>query len=587
MKRKFSQLNITNEQHLIIDAKVNPGEIILVNALGGTGKTTTLCQWSILQIEKSDGKSPFPIPRMLYVVYNKKMQEEARKKFPYVVDVHTVDSLVKKHEIVNICHEHAKFDVKHCVESIKEHDEDVYKILVSEITTSERLGFFADAKKTIECFALSFDNDIEFHHLRCKIDLPHSMKKFILKLAHVLFQMMMKKQLSCSWNIGEKIMAITKVQLLYDVLLVDESQDLNPAMIGIIMNQLAHAGIIFVGDKNQHIYQFKKCVNVFNDNVLGRFCNVSNTLIQRFALTKSFRFGSNIAASANVVLRELKHNSDVIFGSSKRDHVVKCYNNNNDRNNAITIPEHQLLNTIKLVPGEKIGIIFRTNLELFKFFLRNKNHKFHLQSSVDVNRLNVFAKEYKLDKTTFIANFNNINSIDYSKDNSSTDNSMDNSSTDNSNCNLILKQMVIEHDGEIDTILEGFKKRIVTFLTTFIVLTTVHQCKGQEYHTVIMWKDLAYKHGSEIPPLIGNCVGGNNNVNNYSFEKREEKRNLRYVAVTRAISHLIICCPDFDPPANIAYVANISNSIANEIPSVKKQMSLAQGFANMACVIKL
>jgi hypothetical protein len=82
----------------------------------------------------------------------------------------------------------------------------------------------------------------------------------------------------------------------FAAIMFDEAQDANPVMLDIIMRQSARK--IWVGDRHQAIYQFNGAVNTIDD-LIGSGATV-------VPLTKSFRFGPNIADAGNRVL-DLKY----------------------------------------------------------------------------------------------------------------------------------------------------------------------------------------------------------------------------------------------------------------------------------------
>jgi len=88
-----------------------------------------------------------------------------------------------------------------------------------------------------------------------------------------------------------KLWELSEPRIPIDVILADESQDLYPVLVSIVEQQ-SHARRVFVGDDNQTIYGYLGCVNALDtvqaDNVAY--------------LTKSFRFGSDIADVANKIL---------------------------------------------------------------------------------------------------------------------------------------------------------------------------------------------------------------------------------------------------------------------------------------------
>lgn len=81
-----------------------------------------------------------------------------------------------------------------------------------------------------------------------------------------------------------------KLSTDYDLILIDEAQDLNPVTIGVIADQNIPA--IFVGDRHQHIYEF----NGAKDDGL---CSAADVELR---LTRSFRFDPAVAWIANKVV---------------------------------------------------------------------------------------------------------------------------------------------------------------------------------------------------------------------------------------------------------------------------------------------
>jgi hypothetical protein len=96
-----------------------------------------------------------------------------------------------------------------------------------------------------------------------------------------------------------KTFSLSGRALPFDVLLVDEAQDLDPVMLRIIDNS-AKAGVqvILVGDSNQQIYEWRGAVNA-----LATFS--ARPAVRTLRLTQSFRFGPEIAGQAQVMLSAL------------------------------------------------------------------------------------------------------------------------------------------------------------------------------------------------------------------------------------------------------------------------------------------
>lgn len=82
-----------------------------------------------------------------------------------------------------------------------------------------------------------------------------------------------------------------------DFILFDEAQDANPVMLAIVMGQVEHCQLVFVGDSQQAINEWMGAVNALADirKMDGNVCY----------LTQSFRFGQAIADVANGLLVRL------------------------------------------------------------------------------------------------------------------------------------------------------------------------------------------------------------------------------------------------------------------------------------------
>ena len=76
-------IDITNEQKRIIECDLVPGETLKVIAFAGTGKTTTLVEYTKAR----------PGMKFLYIAFNKSVQVEAQKKFPSNVTCRTSHAL--------------------------------------------------------------------------------------------------------------------------------------------------------------------------------------------------------------------------------------------------------------------------------------------------------------------------------------------------------------------------------------------------------------------------------------------------------------------------------------------------------------
>ncbi len=310
-------------------------------------------------------------------------------------------------------------------------------------------------------------------------------------MAQDMYNLMESGTLPCgSFDVAEKIMAQKETFVGCQTILVDESQDLNAPMVKTVLNQLDHAGVVFVGDPYQHIYQFKKCISIFAPSALKGLGSVKH-----MRLTESFRFGPVIAACANQILLEREDVETIgvrVMGKGSSHGEVDS-----------PVPaSHIFALADKLPKREKTAVLFRTNRELLSFFLKHEL-KFHVKGNVKKETLIRLNTLYQTNPGKFMRDWEE-------RDDEGSD-------------EVFLYELISEHQGDITDILEHLKTRNVQSRQTGIVLSTVHQSKGLEFHTVVMWGDTQRK-SKDNPPS-------------------EEERNIRYVAATRA-KHVLYVCED-------------------------------------------
>lgn len=91
----------------------------------------------------------------------------------------------------------------------------------------------------------------------------------------------------------------------YHVILLDEAQDCTDCQLDLFVTQQGHAARYVVGDLAQRLYTFRGVqVRTRESNTVGltALLGSGRPLTKRFELTRSFRFGENIARVANAML---------------------------------------------------------------------------------------------------------------------------------------------------------------------------------------------------------------------------------------------------------------------------------------------
>lgn len=103
--------------------------------------------------------------------------------------------------------------------------------------------------------------------------------------------------------------ALGRPRLPADIILLDEAQDANGVVLGVLADQPAQ--IVYVGDRHQQIYAWRGAVNAM-DAIAG---------CREVGLTQSFRFGDAIAEVATAVLATLGE-TRTIRGNPQRRSTV-------------------------------------------------------------------------------------------------------------------------------------------------------------------------------------------------------------------------------------------------------------------------
>lgn len=103
-----------------------------------------------------------------------------------------------------------------------------------------------------------------------------------------------------------KIWALSKPQLPYDAVILDEAQDTNPVTASVLEAQ-RKAQLLIIGDRHQSIYAFRG-----STNAMERFAALTEATV--YTMPRTWRFGARSAALANVLLDHFKNETTPIIG---------------------------------------------------------------------------------------------------------------------------------------------------------------------------------------------------------------------------------------------------------------------------------
>lgn len=481
---------LTKEQEEIINSDKLSFKI---NAVAGSGKTTTLLEYA-----KKNSHL-----KILYLAYNKSLQTSLQDKLKdynlpsmHISTIHSlaynkieaynytlahdlknqiIENLLIKHELT--INQKAYYPIPEYVALIKD--------LVNFYCNSSLIALDS---KLIESYKKQSE-------LGAKIlELINKNEKRVIEHLKTILSAMKNKIIDATHDFYLKMFYLNKkvsTNLPYDLILVDEAQDISDVMIGIVENQSCRR--IYVGDSFQQIYTFRFATNALNKIDLPSY-----------DLTQSFRFGDNYAKVLQNNLNSLYEiNSSKplkISGLEKTTLMGKNHIDFNKQFCVIARSTFGLIQQLVYFIHDKKKVYFEGGYNSYSFMNQTVYSIFYL-------------KQKKNDKITIdeIKDFETISELEqFAKD------------TKNQDYLNIIK--FINTYG--DNIFE-INKKIKEFLVTDknqadIIFTTTHKSKGLEYEQVIMADDFISK--KEIV----------NTKNKLSYLRVNEELNIYYVAATRA-----------------------------------------------------
>ena len=304
-----------DQQQAIIESDAKTKRVI---ACPGTGKTTTL-RW----LAESR-----PDDNILYLVFNKSAQEAARKVFPPNTTVKTFHGFAfqyegykwknhlgnmspadfleffnRRHILAGLAHNFMMFFLNSPEAKLEDAVEPFHEFL-----TPKQIELFDEFEEKIVEACRKVSTAWYNKQMKC----PHD---FYLKLFH---------------RSGELVRQLNK----YDLILVDESQDLNQLLMDAL--KLVVKPYVCVGDPKQSIYSFRYAVNAMEQ------LDLEHT----FPLQHSHRFGVSVAKLLSVFGQEAFGEPDfVIHGNPNEISQVFTYKH------------------LPILP--RAAMISRTNLALF------------------------------------------------------------------------------------------------------------------------------------------------------------------------------------------------------------------------------
>ncbi len=305
-KLRGSAVEPIDQQRVAVDLFLSGGNL-RIDAYAGAGKTTTL---RMLAESK-------PSPA-LYLAFNRSIATEARERFPAHVKCATTHSVAFRAVRRSLGYPEWKL-----VESLTPNLILEAFRLPEEITFHSGIvlgkrSYAAVLRDGLRLFLQSCDTFPSALHVprygaigRLGPEQFESFAKQVAEHLGYLWASMLERTqgLPLGHDGYLKLWALSNPQAQADYVMVDEAQDLNPVLLE-VLNRL-QCQIVYVGDAYQQIYEWRGAVNAM-DQVQTR---------QRCLLSQSFRFGSEIAAAATIVLRTLGAREPLQGSSLVRSHI--------------------------------------------------------------------------------------------------------------------------------------------------------------------------------------------------------------------------------------------------------------------------
>jgi F-box protein 18 (helicase) len=488
-------MQLTAEQLAVIDTN----EDLVINAVAGSGKTTTLIEYARSRPANS---------KILYLAFNKTVKTEAIQKFEKAglnnVKVETAHSLAFDHII--------KFSRFKMVPGYKSYEWcDILAIKSGDWLTDFIIG--SHVNKFISYFCNGTVDKIEKLNYASVITDPAAQKfvnnfyALIEKLTRKALAKMDKAEIGVTHDFYLKKFQLGNPALEYDYILFDEGQDASGAMLDVFLKQKAIK--VIVGDAHQQIYGWRYAINSLQ-RVNFPVHNLSN----------SFRFDDEIALVANKVLEWKKHlhlppATKIVGAGQRSDILTKATLGRTNLSllvNAISRWQH----------GEVKKIFFEGNINSYTFADEGA-------SLYDV--LNLYNGKPDKIKDKLIASMNSMRDLDdYIK--KTEDNSL-----------AVIAEVVKEFGNRLPALISELKSNhTVKKEEADMIFSTVHRCKGMEYDEVTLLND--FINEGKLKKYIEQS--GSDKIDEGNKDRLSEEVNILYVAVTRTKSNLIIP-PDINP----------------------------------------
>lgn len=518
-------MELTKEQYDIINSTGN----IKINAVAGSGKTTTIIEYA-----KARPKSS----KILYLAFNKSVKVEAAKKFIEKgidnVKVETAHSLAYKHIVY-------KNDYKVRPQGYK--TQEITELLGLEGNGEKHAEYIVanHINKFISYFCNSEKTKVQdLNYLEIVSDTKakefvSSFYDYIEKQTRMLLSKMDKGKIEITHDFYLKKFQLSNPKLNYDYILFDEGQDASAAMLDVFFKQKATK--VIVGDTHQQIYGWRFAIN-----------SLEKADFKTFNLSTSFRFSQDIANLAMGVLKwkkliELEAPFEITgkgIGEKIKTKTVIARTNLG-----------LLLKAIEYVTEKKNlkNIYFEGNISSYTYANEGA-------SLYDV--LSLYNNKHRLIKDKLIKEMKNIEELEEYID-----------KTEDVQLGMMV-EIVKEYGNKIPSIIKAIKEKHIDNddkENAEMIFSTVHRCKGMEYDTIQIVNDFVSEE--KLEKRVTDIKRDDLN-----FGKLNEEINLLYVAITRTKNSIHIpetLIPVDFPASKQIHIMRVAKEEEKQHSTIQKQ----------------
>ncbi|EPI4776202.1 3'-5' exonuclease [Vibrio alginolyticus] len=454
----------TLEQQNVI---YKPVRLAVIKALAGTGKTTLFRLFA----------NAYPELRMLYITYNRPIADAANLP-PNCLSL-TGHQLA--YQFVGKYYRH-KFAENLSMGLIRKHLRCDWSIANGTMVT-------------LENYFCSEDQEIEKKHApynpknKKSLDIQEQLVSSAKQIWNEM--QLLESPVPMTHDGYLKGFSIAQVDLSahFDVLLVDEGQDLNPA-VRAFMKAQTNMRVYVCGDESQQIYRYRGAEDALKVQ--------ENSGAEVFSLTQSFRFNEQVATYANAFLNQLGVHERLKGTDNGIIESVLTSENDLDENLQIAYINRTIVLTIEVaIEADERGksIYWTGGFNNYPF-----NELFDLLYLKLEQYDKIRSRDFKRDFTTF------EDFVEVAK------------KTKNIDMARILR-LVSKYDTGLFDIYENLKRsKVDNIEAAEVVVGTCHRTKGLEFDQVVLGDDFC-----DQLKLIERTE-----------DEIRDELNLMYVAITRA-----------------------------------------------------